>query len=69
MTTINNMNAQVATAAEEQSQVAAEISANIVRINQVSENTVREATNTASASEQLAEQAEQLRSIVNEFKV
>ena len=69
VTTINNMNAQVATAAEEQSQVAAEISANIVRINQVSENTVREATNTASASEQLAEQAEQLRSIVNEFKV
>ncbi|UXD86517.1 methyl-accepting chemotaxis protein [Thalassolituus hydrocarboniclasticus] len=67
--TINNMNAQVATAAEEQSQVAAEISANIVRINEVSENTVREASNTASASEQLAEQAEQLRSIVNEFKV
>ncbi|MCD8523493.1 MAG: methyl-accepting chemotaxis protein [Saccharospirillaceae bacterium] len=69
VSTINNMNAQVATAAEEQSQVAAEISANIVRINEVSENTVREASNTASASEQLAEQAEQLRSIVNEFKV
>jgi methyl-accepting chemotaxis protein len=67
--TINSMNAQVATAAEEQSQVAAEISANIVRINQVSEDTVAEATRTSEASEELAEQAEQLRSIVYEFKV
>ncbi|WP_430460150.1 methyl-accepting chemotaxis protein [Thalassolituus sp. LLYu03] len=67
--TINSMNAQVATAAEEQSQVAAEISANIVRINDVSESTVADAKRTSQASEALADQAEQLRSIVYEFRV
>lgn len=67
--TIAEMNTQVATAAEEQSQVSAQVSATIVHINEISETTVEEAGNLATASEQLAEQAEQLRSIVNEFKV
>ena len=67
--TINSMNAQVATAAEEQSKVANEISSNIVVINEVSDHTVEEASATSSAAEELAEQAEQLRKIVNEFKV
>ena len=67
--TIAEMNTQVATAAEEQSQVSAQVSATIVHINEISETTVQEAGNLATASEQLAEQAEQLRSIVNEFKV
>ena len=67
--TINSMNAQVATAAEEQSKVANEISNNIVVINEVSDHTVEEAASTSRAAEELAEQAEQLRNIVNEFKV
>ena len=67
--TIAEMNTQVATAAEEQSQVSAQVSATIVHINEISENTAQEAGNLATASEQLAEQAEQLRNIVNEFKV
>lgn len=67
--TINHMNAQVATAAEEQSKVANEISNNIVIINDVSDHTVGEAAETSNAAQELAEQAEQLRNIVNEFKV
>lgn len=67
--TINHMNAQVATAAEEQSKVANEISSNIVIINDVSDHTVGEAVQTSNAAQELSEQAEQLRSIVNEFKV
>jgi methyl-accepting chemotaxis protein len=67
--TINDMNAQVATAAEQQSVVANEISANIININDVSDTTVKDAAHTSDAAQQLAEQAEQLRSIVNEFKV
>ena len=69
VTTINNMNAQVATAADEQSSVSEEVSANIVRINEVSDQTVSQAEHTAQASQDLAEQAENLRNIVNEFKV
>lgn len=67
--TINHMNAQVATAAEEQSKVANEISSNIVIINDVSDQTVGKAADTSNAAQELSEQAEQLRSIVNEFKV
>jgi methyl-accepting chemotaxis protein len=67
--TINNMNSQVASAAVEQSSVSEEVSANIVKINEVSEDTVDEAASTSKASFELAEQAENLRNIVNEFKV
>lgn len=67
--TINNMNVQVATAAVEQSTVSEEVSANIVRINEISENTVNQAEHTSQASRELAEQAQNLRKIVNEFKV
>lgn len=69
VTTINSMNSQVATAADQQSSVSEEVSANIVRINEVSDHTVNQAEHTAQASKQLAEQAENLRNIVNEFKV
>lgn len=67
--TINNMNSQVANAAVEQSSVSEEVSANIVKINELSEDTVDEAANTSQASSDLAEQAQNLRNIVNEFKV
>lgn len=67
--TINNMNSQVANAAVEQSSVSEEVSANIVKINELSEDTVDEAAHTSQASSDLAEQAQNLRNIVNEFKV
>lgn len=67
--TINEMNLMVASSAEEQSSVAEEVSRNIERINGFSEQTVEDAEATATATVQLAEQAEQLKAIVNEFKV
>jgi len=67
--TINQMNLLVASSAQEQSSVAEEVSKNIVRINGFSEQTVEDAQTTASATNKLSEQAEQLKAIVNEFKV
>ncbi len=67
--TINEMNLLVANSAQEQSSVADEISENIVRINGFSEQTVEDAQSTASATSTLSDQAEQLKAIVNEFKV
>jgi methyl-accepting chemotaxis protein len=66
--TINNMNSQVASAAMQQSAVSEEVSVNIIKINAVSEDTVDEAAKTSQASFHLAEQAQNLNKIVNEFK-
>lgn len=67
--TINEMNVLVASSAEEQSAVAEEVSKNIIRINQVSDQTVEDAKATTQATSTLSDQAEQLKSIVNEFTV
>jgi len=66
---INNMNAQMATAADEQRAVAEEVSRNIVEINALSEDTVSQAQHAADASFDLAKQADHLRNIVGEFRV
>ncbi len=67
--TIAEMNALVASSASEQSTVADDVSHTIERIDQFSEQTVVDATNTTQASDKLFEQAKQLESIVHEFKV
>lgn len=67
--TINDMNTLVATSAREQHQVAEEVSGNIVRINEVSDNTASAAQDTTIATDSLSSKAENLLKIVNEFKV
>ncbi|WP_396587835.1 methyl-accepting chemotaxis protein [Bermanella sp. R86510] len=67
--TISEMNLMVASSAEEQSSVAEEVSKNIERINEFSEQTVADAKSTAAFTNSLADQAHQLKAIVNEFKV
>ena len=67
--TINQLNALVASSADEQKSVAETVSENIVHIDEFSEQTVDDAKSTAEATQQLSAQAEQLKSIVNEFKV
>ena len=66
--TINDMNNQIANAAEEQTTVAEEINRNINNISHVSEETSIGAKNTADACHELLELANQLRSTVGSFR-
>lgn len=67
--TINQMNAHIATAAEEQSATTEEINRNVININQLSEQTAESANQSTLASEELSNLAEQLQSLVNQFKI
>ncbi len=66
---INDMNNLIASAAEEQSAAAEEINRNINNISGVANETADSARQTVSGSLQIAEQADQLRSLVERFKV
>ena len=66
---INDMNAQIASAAEEQSAVAEEINRNVVAIRDISSHTTEGVQQTVGASRSLLQVARQLQSLVNEFKV
>ena len=67
--TINDMNTQIATAAEEQSAVAEEINRNITTISSIADNTSTGATQTAQSSEELVRLSAELRRLVNQFKL
>lgn len=66
--TINDMNNQIASAAEEQTAVTEEINRNISNISHVSEETALGAKTTAEACNELLELANQLRSTVGSFR-
>ena len=66
---INDMNTQIASAAEEQSSVAEEINLNVVTINQVGDESAQGAEQTARASEDLAKLATDLQQMVSHFKI
>ncbi|MBV2103361.1 MAG: hypothetical protein KUF77_10090 [Candidatus Thiodiazotropha sp. (ex Lucina aurantia)] len=63
------MNTQIASAAEEQSSVTEEINRSIVSINEVAEQSAAGAQQTSQASDDLAKLAEQLKGLVERFKV
>ena len=67
--TINSMNEQIATAAEEQSQVAEEINRNIVNINDVAQTTAEDSNKTAQSSDELIGLAVELKELTSRFKV
>jgi methyl-accepting chemotaxis protein len=69
VTTINEMNAMIASAAEEQTSVADEINKNIVNISQLSHDTAGAAEQTTAASHELSKLASQLQSLVNQFRL
>ncbi|ODB84593.1 hypothetical protein A3193_17570 [Candidatus Thiodiazotropha endoloripes] len=69
MSEITEMNTQIANAAEEQSSVTEEINRSIVSINEVSEQSATGAQQTTQASADVAKLAEQLKSLVERFKV
>ncbi|AMK76313.1 MULTISPECIES: methyl-accepting chemotaxis protein [Methylomonas] len=67
--TINDMNNQIATAAEQQTAVAEEINRNVSNISHVSEETSNGAKHTAEACRELLELANQLRLTVGHFRI
>ncbi len=66
---INDMNAQIATAAEEQSSVAEEINHNITNISQSVEETAASAAQVTTASQELARLSSMLQDNVQKFKI
>lgn len=69
VTSISEMNFQIAAAAEEQSSVSEEINRNVVEISQVAEQSAEGAQQTAGASNELSELATQLQILISQFKV
>ncbi|WP_409522484.1 HAMP domain-containing methyl-accepting chemotaxis protein [Nitrincola sp. MINF-07-Sa-05] len=66
---INDMNAQIATAAEEQSSVAEEINRNVSNITQAIDETATAASQVTSASQELAVLSASLQRNVQQFKI
>ncbi|MGL5409237.1 MAG: methyl-accepting chemotaxis protein [Shewanella sp.] len=69
VSTIMDMNRQIATAAEEQSAVSEEINCNIVNINVAADETSQGAKSTSAESEKLAQMAQRLSDLVQTFKI
>lgn len=69
VSSIQAMNQQIATAAEEQSVVAEQISRSVVHVRDVSEQTAAASEQTASASHELARLGSQLQSMVSRFRI
>ncbi|CAM3496846.1 Methyl-accepting chemotaxis protein PctC [Vibrio aerogenes CECT 7868] len=66
---IQDMNSQIATAAEEQTHVAGEINASVVQINELARNTFDDASGNSGRAGKLAEVASQLHESVKIFKI
>ncbi|KJH87794.1 chemotaxis protein [Pseudomonas fluorescens] len=66
---INDMNTQIASAAEEQSAVADDINRNVINIGQVANEVASGADESSAASAGLTKLAEQQRRLINQFKV
>lgn len=69
VSTINEMNTQIASAAEEQSATADEMNKNIVNISQVSEQTANGSQQTTAAANELAQLANDLQELISQFKI
>ncbi|MEJ2344299.1 MAG: methyl-accepting chemotaxis protein [Gammaproteobacteria bacterium] len=69
VTTISDMNTQIATAAEEQTKVAESIDQNVVSIAGVAERTNKATEETVEATGEIHAQVEQLRELVGQLKI
>lgn len=68
VTRIHDMNIQIATAVEEQSQVSAEVNRNVVAIRDLTEQTAATAAANAQTSTQVREQSESLNGVISRFR-
>lgn len=68
VSSIQEMNAQIATAAEEQSKVAEDINTSVLNIRDVAEQAAAASVQTSSASHELASLAGDLKALVGKFK-
>lgn len=69
ITEINGMNLVIASAAEEQAQVAREVDRNLVAISDISEQSTAGVQQTSEASEELARLSANLNNLVNRFSM
>jgi methyl-accepting chemotaxis protein len=69
VSSINDMNQQIATAARQQQSVTEEVDVSIVRINQASHTSVEKAQDAMSESQELVRLTDKLKGAVNQFKV
>lgn len=69
ITFISDMNTQIASATEEQSSVAEEISQNVANISYAGEQTVAHAQESSAATENLSRLTDQLHDAVSHFKI
>jgi len=65
---INDMNAQIASAAEEQSAVSEEINQNVVKISEIATTSAANSVQTQNASEELSRLSVDLQDLVSQFK-
>lgn len=66
---IADLNSQIATAAEQQATVATQVQQNIDNINNIAQNTEKDATRVAKANENIAMNVVNLNSDLNQFKL
>jgi methyl-accepting chemotaxis protein len=69
VSTIKDLNTQIATASEEHSTVTSEIDRSVIRITEVSESAADGSTKTVEQSDELSALGEQLNSLVRQFKL
>jgi len=69
VSTIQAMNQQIATAAEEQSAVAEEINRSVINVRDISDQTASASEETASSSIELARLGHELEGLVGRFTV
>lgn len=69
VTTINDMNTQIASAAEEQSSVSDEINQNIIMLNTLAEQNSEAVNESTTATENVATMANQLQGMISRFRV
>ena len=69
VSTVNDMNIQIASAAEEQSAVAEEINQRVTSINSVGHETAETATQSSETADELRDLAERLKGLTERFRI